>query len=166
MKQLGIPLLLALSLVSAKGANQVKANQINLEKPSAFACALMVPNAVESARWYEENLGFSKVRTSDEPNGVSRVVLLEQKGAILEIMQVHDSFAFDPAVSKGPRNRLRGIQKFGFLVEKDVFDRIHRNLEEKKASFVGGLFTDDGMKMRTFIVEDHDGNMVQFYARV
>ncbi len=84
---------------------------------------------------------------------------------MIEIMQVYDSFAFD-SVSKKPHDRLDGIQKFGFLVEEEVFDRIHRNLEEKKASFVGGVFTDSGMKMRTFIVRDHDRNMVQFFARV
>ena len=161
MKQLGFLLLLVMSL----GRTVPEGKTSGLGNPPASACALMVPDAAESARWYEENLGFSKVRTSDEPHGVSRIILLEQEGAILEIMQVHDSFALD-SVSKKPRNRLQGIQKFGFLVDKDVFDRIHRNLEEKKASFVGGLFTDAGMKMRTFIVRDHDGNMVQFYARV
>ena len=161
MKQFGVLMLLAVSLIGTPRETKVEA----LGKPSASFCAVMVPNAVESARWYEENLGFSKVRTSDEPNGVSRIILLEQEGAMLEIMQVHDSFAFD-SVSKKPHDRLDGIQKFGFLVEKEVFDRIHRNLEEKKASFVGGVFTDSGMKMRTFIVRDHDRNMVQFFARV
>ena len=161
MKPLGLLMLLTVSLVSATPETKVG----GLGNPSASICALMVPDAVESARWYEENLGFSKVRTSDEPNGVSRIILLEQEGAMLEIMQVHDSYAFD-SVSKKPHNRLEGIQKFGFLVEKGVFDRIHQGLEEKRASFVGGVFTDTGMKMRTFIVRDHDGNMVQFFARV
>ncbi len=161
MKLYGLLLLTTVSFVTG-----VEGTKINgLEKPSASFCALMVPDAAESARWYEENLGFSKIRTLEQPNGQSRIIMLEQSGAMLEIIQVRDSFAFEATETK-PRDRLQGIIKFGFLVDKDVFNRVHRKLEETKASFVGGEFTDDGLKMRSFIVRDHDGNMVQLFARI
>jgi catechol 2,3-dioxygenase-like lactoylglutathione lyase family enzyme len=124
----------------------------------------LVPNAKESAQWYQDYLGFSVVRVADGPNGASHTIMLEQDGVLLEIVEARDSFPLQRVTQK-KANQLQGIRKFGLVVDKNVFDGLHQTLVEGKATFVGGVFVDDGLKMQSFIVKDNSGNLVQFFSR-
>jgi catechol 2,3-dioxygenase-like lactoylglutathione lyase family enzyme len=133
--------------------------------PTGSFCALLVPNAQESARWYRDYLGFSVTRSAEGPNGASRTIVVEQKGVLLEIIEARDSFALQ-RVTRRRANRLQGIRKFGIVVDGKDFEALHRSLAEKEATFIGDVFTDDGLKMKSFIVRDNNGNLVQFFYRI
>ena len=105
------------------------------------------------------------MRVADGPNGASHTIMLEQDGVLLEIIEARDSFALQRVTQKKV-NELQGIRKFGLVVEKDIFDGLHQTLVEKKAAFVEGVFVDDGLKVRSFIVKDNSGNLVQFFSRM
>jgi catechol 2,3-dioxygenase-like lactoylglutathione lyase family enzyme len=135
-----------------------------LGAPSGSFCALLVSNAKETADWYRDYLGFSITRSSEGPSGSSRTIMLEQHGALLEIIEARDSFNLQ-AVTQKKADLLTGIRKFGWVIEGKNFDALHSALVGRKAIFIGGVYTDDGLKMRSFIVQDNSGNLVQLFAR-
>jgi len=136
-----------------------------LGKPQGSFFALLVPDADQSARWYQENLGFTFVRKTTAPSGSSHTVMLEQNGVMIEIIDHRDSFELHPAVNQDARLS-RGIRKVGITVSPQSFDRIFRHLQSRKAQFRGGIFQDEGLAVRSFIVLDNYGNLVQFFARL
>jgi hypothetical protein len=131
--------------------------------PSGSFCALLVPRADETAAWYRDYLGFHITRHAEGPGGTSRTIMLEQNSVLLEVIEVRDSFDLQSVTHKKV-NLLRGIRKFGIVIEPESFDALHSSLVGKKATFVGGVFTDDGLKMQSFIVQDNSGNLVQFFS--
>jgi catechol 2,3-dioxygenase-like lactoylglutathione lyase family enzyme len=151
--------------LETRGHSSLQTNRPSIGTPTGSFCALLVPNAKESAQWYQDYLGFSIVRVADGPNGASHTIMLEQDGVLLEIIEARDSFALQRVTQKKV-TELQGIRKFGLVVEKDVFDGLHQTLVEKKATFVGGVFVDDGLKVRSFVVRDNSGNLVQFFSRM
>jgi catechol 2,3-dioxygenase-like lactoylglutathione lyase family enzyme len=148
---------------SAQGVPQAGPPSIGTPAGSFFA--LLVPSTEESARWYHDYLGFTVVRKSDGPNGASRTIMLEQNCVLLEIIATRDSFALQQVTPKKP-NTLQGIRKVGFVVDRETFDALYRGLQQKKATFVGDVFVDDGLKMRSFLIRDNNGNLVQFFSPV
>jgi catechol 2,3-dioxygenase-like lactoylglutathione lyase family enzyme len=144
-------------------------NRSGVEQPSLIGapagsfCALLVPHADETAAWYRDYLGFHITRSAEGPGGTSRTIMLEQHGVLLEVIEARDSFDLQ-SVSRKKVNLLRGIRKFGIVTDQETFDALHSSLERKKATFVGDVYTDDGLKMRSFIVQDDSGNLVQFFS--
>jgi|SRR5450432_4855699 hypothetical protein len=133
--------------------------------PAGSFCALLVPDANEAAAWYQNYLGFSITRNAEGPGGSSRTIMLEQHGVLLEIIEARGSFSLQSVTHK-KINLLQGIRKFGIVVEGKDFDKLHGELARKKATFIGDVFTDEGLQMRSFIVQDNSGNLVQFFARI
>ena len=144
-------------------------NRSGIERPSRIGapagsfCALLVPHADETAEWYRDYLGFHVTRSAEGPGGASRTIMLEQQGVLLEVIEARDSFDLQ-SVSHKKVTLLRGIRKFGIVTDAESFDALHSSLVQKKATFVGGVYTDDGLKMRSFIVQDNSGNLVQFFS--
>jgi catechol 2,3-dioxygenase-like lactoylglutathione lyase family enzyme len=139
--------------------------QPSIGSPSGSFCALLVPNARESAQWYRDYLGFSIIRSADGPNGASHTVMLEESGVLLEIIEARDSFAFQ-RVTRRRVNQLQGIRKFGIVIDANDFEALHSSLATKEATFMGDVFTDDGLNMQSFIVQDNNGNLIQFFSRI
>jgi Glyoxalase/Bleomycin resistance protein/Dioxygenase superfamily len=158
-----LTLILCLGLSSSRHPNVER--PALLGKPNGSFYALLVPQANEAAEWYRDYLGFSVIRSNEGPGGTSRTIMLEQQGVLLEIIEARGSFNLQSVTSK-KANLLRGIRKVGIVIEGEGFDVLHSALVRKKARFIGGVFTDDGLKMRSFIVRDNSGNLVQFLSRV
>jgi len=57
-----------------------------------------------------------------------------------------------------------GFQKTGVYLGAKAYDEALARLRRLGASFVGGEFTDDRLRMRTFIVKDNSLNYLQFFA--
>ena len=133
--------------------------------PTGSFCALLVSDANKTAEWYRDYLGFSVTRSVEGPGGASRIIMLEQHGVLMEIIEARDSFKLN-SVTQRRTDQLEGIRKFGIVVDGKNFDALHTSLAGKEATFIGNVFTDDDLKMRSFIVQDNNGNLVQFFSRI
>jgi len=60
-------------------------------------------------------------------------------------------------------SRFNGFTKVGFAV--DNFDGWHQFLENKNVKFRGTVVTDGHSGKRTFLVEDPEGNILQFFEK-
>ncbi|HEV7513599.1 MAG TPA: VOC family protein [Candidatus Acidoferrum sp.] len=159
-----LPFILCLGLASSRRPD-VEDRPALLGKPNGSFYALLVPQANEAAEWYRDYLGFSVIRSTEGPGGTSRTIMLAQQGVLLEIIEARGSFNLQSVTNK-KTNLLQGIRKVGIVIEGEDFDRLHSALVRKKATFIGDVFTDHGLKMRSFIVRDTSGNLVQFFSRV
>jgi hypothetical protein len=161
--------LTTLTLILCLGPSSSKRPDVEspslLGMPSGSFYALLVPQAREAAEWYRDYLGFSVTRSVEGPEGTSRTIMLEQHGVILEIIEASGSFNLRSVTDKNI-NLLQGIRKVGIVIEGKDFDTLHSALVRKKAALIGNVFTDEGLKMRSFIVQDNSGNLVQFFSRI
>ena len=139
------------------------------QSPAAFQpangsfFAISVPNVELSSRWYQEKLGFKVVKRSQSPDGLSRAIIVRLQDAVVEIVQHHDSTAplkLLPGM-KGP-HLIQGVFKVGFFVN-DAED-LYARLKKQKFEFIGGLFEDKEMRLKSFLIKDNNGNILQFFT--
>ena len=118
--------------------------------------ALSVSNLATAVDWYENQLGFEVVSTSE--NESRKGALLSRPGVLLELAEFADAAARHPAVQS---HQLYGIFKLGF-----VTDDIDATFAALSSSGVDVFFpiveASDGQ--RTFGIRDMDGNIVQFFG--
>jgi catechol 2,3-dioxygenase-like lactoylglutathione lyase family enzyme len=139
------------------------ANPLSLAQPQGGFMALSVDNAAASAQWYVDKLGFQVVKRIDPPGDKVHIVLLENAGAILELLEhpaARPRGAFQPATSDA--YEVRGFFKSGFIVKQ--LDGLLRELRERKVEIKHGPFDIPEFKTRSFIIADPDGNLVQFFG--
>jgi extradiol dioxygenase family protein len=162
MKPLISLLLLGVALQQT-AQEPAKPTQASIGKPAGSFFALMVPDVQDSARWYHEALGFRIVRDSEAADGASRTIMLEQNGVILEIIQSRGSFGLED-VTQREWSSLQGIKKVGIVVSGDTFEALYDSLKKRNVIFLGDIFEDNEIKMRTFLVRDNRGNLLQFFS--
>jgi catechol 2,3-dioxygenase-like lactoylglutathione lyase family enzyme len=138
-------------------------NLLAAAEPSGTFIALSVADAAASARWYETMLGFRVFKRIDPPNERVHVVLLENAGAILELIE-HPTAKTREAWHTEARQpfMVRGYFKAGFRVAH--LDRLLEALRAKQVEIRHGPFDVPELKLRTFIAVDPDGNRLQFYG--
>lgn len=152
----------ALSLVlvwGAAAATEDRPNPLAVARPTGGFVALSVADAAASARWYEEKLGFRVVKRIDPPNTEVHIVLMQNDGAILEILQ-------HPTARKADTKEafeVRGIFKAGFLVQD--LDALRRLARERDVRVPHDVFAVPDFGVRSFIAADSDGNLIQFYGK-
>ena len=128
--------------------------------------AIVVANLDASEHWYVENLGLQRVKKGTAPNGKSETLVLGGHGIFVEI--VHFFEDKHPQAQAGPKDGQRlqlGIFKTGVTVSPQDFDGLLQYLQQRNAEFIGRVFNDDEMGVRSFIVRDNTGNLIQFFAR-
>ncbi|MBZ5531203.1 MAG: VOC family protein [Acidobacteriia bacterium] len=129
--------------------------------------AIVVADLDASERWYSENLGFRRIKKSTAPNGAAETSVLEGHGIYVELVHFLDG-KNTPLAQVGPKEGQRlglGIFKTGVTVSQEVFDQLIPALRARNVQFVGGVFEDKEMAVRSFIVKDNTGNPIQFFAR-
>lgn len=152
--------LLAAVAVQAPSAAPAPATRTVSVAP--FMTALVVADANASAAWYRDMLDFREVRRFDLPEHGLLIVFLERDGFRLELVQNAKSFSVNRYVPDYARSSalLQGFAKMAFKVNSA--DSLAADLRGKGVKFVFPLGTDENMRQRHFIVEDRDGNLVQF----
>ncbi len=63
-------------------------------------------------------------------------------------------------------DRSIGLKKCGVWVDAATFDSTYARLTRRAAKFAGGVFTDNAIHARTFIVRDNSANLLQYFAPV
>jgi catechol 2,3-dioxygenase-like lactoylglutathione lyase family enzyme len=125
--------------------------------------ALSVADVNASAQWYSEKLGL-KVVLRPPKTDQSTVVELEGGGLIVELIQVDGSRPL-AAVAPGLKSNLlvHGIVKVGAIV--DDFDQTVAMLRQRHVTLALGPFPASADQRANIIVQDNDGNLIQFFGK-
>ena len=78
--------------------------------------------------------------------------------------QVPDSVDPIQATSATKGSQVRGIYKFGFMVD-NIEAQVAR-MSEKGVDFQGDLFDDERFGVKTILVKDPEGNLIQLFEKL
>ncbi len=125
--------------------------------------ALVVPDVSRSAAWFRENLDFHVDREMTFPRGDSlKILFLKRDESTLELIQKNTSIPITKAVpGYDPENAsLQGFAKIEFRTEN--VSLLAQRLKERGVKILFGPFDDDTFGVRSLIIQDGDGNALQF----
>ncbi|GAA4335617.1 VOC family protein [Flaviaesturariibacter amylovorans] len=126
--------------------------------------SIVVTDIRIATEWYRDRLGFSTVREIDLPERDSlRIVFLKRDSFLLELVGKRTVFGIGskvPGYDRFNDPRLAGFNKVSFRVP-DI-EAWERRLKAKGVLFHLPLIHDRNFGLRTFIIADPDGNLVQF----
>ena len=135
-------------------------NPENFLKP--YFSAVVVSNAEQSSLWYQSVLGV-KIRNVNE-NAVrgSKIIVLSSDDLLLELIEVKSQVRRQDVLSGRPEQTLiQGFAKIGFKVSD--LDAWIRKMAHLKVNFFGDTYTDPVSGKRSFLIQDLDKNLVQFF---
>ena len=123
--------------------------------------AVNVSNADSTSRWYEEAFGLKLLKEIKTADGSAHVRIEGNDFLMVEILQAKDSRSLDECnLQRQQSHLLRGYFKVGIFVS-DV-----RKAEEyfkiKGIAIRHPVFQDKETSTSSFILEDPNGNMLQF----
>lgn len=105
--------------------------------------------------WYQSAFQFKKKKSAKDK------VILEKNGFFLELIQEKKVVPENKLKLPDGMQQLARFSKFGFIVNN--LDELFEQTKLKEIESVGGIFPDDRLKFRTFLVRDLEGNLVQFF---
>ncbi len=121
-----------------------------------------------SRKWYEEKLGFRLTKKQEAPQHRLRIAFLELNGFTLELIEFQDSVSSATVRNSVPelrdRDHLQGFVKLGFRI-KDV-DALASSLQKKGVRLRMEPVDDREFHDRFLLVEDPDGNTIQFFQKL
>ena len=133
-----------------------------------YWAGIVVPNADESAKWYQENLQFKLERKMDLPEHKLKIVFLELNGFNLELVELQGSLSFAMVQKQVPalkdRDHLQGFAKLGFLIEN--IDALASDLKRRGVKLRMEPTDDPPFGTRFLLVEDNAGNLLQFFQKL
>ena len=145
------------TLLSADGCKEDSAEP-PVEVTSSFA-ALVVADAARSEEWYRSVLGMTlKTNLTD---GTATIVILTSKDFELELLELQGSLSRQVALESYPTGtQIQGLFQAGFKIDNvDVWIAHLTSLQIDAFQ----VFTDPGTGKRNLLVEDPDGNLIQFF---
>lgn len=107
------------------------------------------------SEWYQSTFQFKKKKLAKDR------AILEKNGFSLELIQEKNVVPENKLALPDGMRELARFSKFGFIVNN--LDKLFEQMKLKKIESVGGVFSDDRLKFRTFLVKDLEGNLVQFF---
>jgi catechol 2,3-dioxygenase-like lactoylglutathione lyase family enzyme len=125
--------------------------------------AVSAKDAVATAAWYRDRLGFETLREGASPDGETRFALLRRRDDLIEIVQRATAVA-PPAAAAEDRSYEFGLFKVGFWVGDDL-TALQATLKGTGAAFEFEITTPPRADYQTFAVTDPDGNVVQFFGQ-
>jgi catechol 2,3-dioxygenase-like lactoylglutathione lyase family enzyme len=157
------------ALTQAAGATPGSEGKADGHSPLATArpylMSLSVANLDLSVSWYREVLGFRETRRLKIPGSSLRISFLELNGFRLELIEFKDSVSLAAIRSKFPnvddRAKVQGFGKLAFAVTS--VGEAAASLKSKKVKFVREVTQEKDTGETWFIIEDVDGNWLQFF---
>lgn len=124
--------------------------------------AIIVEDMDSSLLWYQEKMGFSLLNNTDLPQRSLRQANLQKNLIHLELIELGSAIKPSEALPDfSPKSKLTGFFKVGFSVPN--FDEWLRHLDEVKIEWQGKVVRDPKSKKRMLIIQDPDGNRLQFF---
>ena len=129
-----------------------------------YFSAIIVSNIDSSISWYKKVLGLELRNRTDAPERGFIQANLHNQDMLIELIQV-DSSLSPGKILQGhtARTRIKGFMKFGLRVE-DI-DAVFQRLKDQNIKFTGRMVTDPVNNKKTFLVNDPDDNLVQFFEQ-
>ncbi len=129
-----------------------------------FFAAVIVSNIDTSVHWYSKVLGLSIRNRTELPERKIRQANLHNENMLLELIQVEHSIGEGQLLEKhAPNTRIIGYAKIGFVV-KDI-EVLYDQFKKQNIKFTGRMVTDPVNNKRTFLINDPDDNLVQFFEQ-
>lgn len=129
-----------------------------------YFSAIVVKNIDSSLAWYKKVLGVQLRNRTDAPERGFVQANLHNGEMLIELIQVDSSLSKEK-ILKGqpPKTTVQGYMKFGFMV-KDI-DGLYNKLKDQNIKFTGRMVTDPVNNKKTFLVNDPDDNLIQFFEQ-
>jgi catechol 2,3-dioxygenase-like lactoylglutathione lyase family enzyme len=151
-------------IASKKPANTTAADSVF--RP--YWIGIVVANAEKAANWYKEKLGFAIIRQMSFPDYDSmKIVHLELGKAVIELVQRKTSFSikkYVPDYDGFGKSPMQGLVKVAFYVADAT--ALASKLRAANVKFRVDIFDSKEFGVRSFIIEDLDGNFLQFNQRL
>jgi glyoxylase I family protein len=119
--------------------------------PTKAFAAVIVNDINKSERWYSRLFELSPVRQVDEAS--AKIRIMESRYLVLELLELKDS-------KPRPGELTHGHFKMGFTVQ-DI-DKVLKFLKDEGIT-VDRVYKDQSTNKRNFLVNDPDGNLIQFF---
>ncbi|MES1220505.1 MAG: VOC family protein [Bacteroidota bacterium] len=150
-----------LSMLILMRAYIIHAQNTSAFKYEPYFSAVIVSNVDSAAQWYQSVFDQKiKNRIDDTQNGF-RVMIMESSTFLLELIENKTWPDQKQLLSGKPEGtRIQGFFKIGFKVPD--MDSCLKRLATLKI-IPGRIYTDSETKKRNFLINDPDGNLVQFF---
>jgi catechol 2,3-dioxygenase-like lactoylglutathione lyase family enzyme len=148
---------------------QSSANEIRSDSTfRPYLIAIVVPNVERTSDWYKEKLNFDLAKRLDFPQNDSLKIVIMKRGEVeLELIQKKTSISikkFVPDFDGFDKVLLIGFAKIAFWVNDA--NALAIKLKSKNVKFLVNLYEDKNFGLKSFIIEDLDGNVLQFNQRL
>ena len=140
------------------------AGAVNAQDMKPYFSAIVVSNIDSSISWYKKILGLQLRNRTDAPERGFIQANLHNKEMLIELIQVDSSLSGSKILENHPpRTRIRGFMKFGFYV-KDI-ESLYKQLKDQNIKFTGRMVADPVNNKKTFLINDPDDNLIQFFEQ-
>jgi hypothetical protein len=137
---------------------------VNAQDTKPYFSAIVVSNIDSSIAWYKKLFKLELRNRTDAPERGFIQANLHNDEMLIELIQVDSGLAQKEILEKyPPRTRIRGFMKIGFLV-KDI-DGLFSLLKKQDIKFTGKMVTDPVNNKKTFLINDPDDNLIQFFEQ-
>jgi hypothetical protein len=150
-----------LGLLILLNASIVRAQTVGGFKSEPWFSAVIVDNVDSSTAWYQSVFDLKIKNHIDDSQSGFRVVIMESSTFLLELMENKAWPDQKELLAGKPEGtRIQGFFKIGFKVTD--MDACLKRLAALKI-IPGRIYTDSETKRRNFLINDPDGNLVQFF---
>jgi catechol 2,3-dioxygenase-like lactoylglutathione lyase family enzyme len=125
--------------------------------------AISVADLAVMSSWYRDQLTMRVLASGEAPNQIAKFAILEGNGVLIELIQhakASDRSALAPQAAEA--HLIHGIFKAGMVV--DDLDGLYAGLKQRGATIAHDIMPAKDVPMRSFIVRDPEGNLVQFFG--
>jgi catechol 2,3-dioxygenase-like lactoylglutathione lyase family enzyme len=120
--------------------------------------AIVVADLDATEHWYESNLGLRRVKRGRSSRVPAETVVLAGRNLYVELIH-HDGKQISRIENEKAQPR---FLKAGLVVEPREFDVVATQLAKHGVSAT--IFEDKEMGVRSFLVKDNEGNLIQFFT--
>lgn len=125
--------------------------------------AISVADVTVMSSWYRDQLTMRVLASGEAPNKVAKFAILEGDGVLIELIQhakAGDRNVLAPEATEA--HLIHGIFKAGMIV--DDLDGLYAGLKRRGAIIAYDIMPAKDVPMRSFVVRDPEGNLVQFFG--
>jgi predicted enzyme related to lactoylglutathione lyase len=125
-----------------------------------YFSAVVVKNLPASVKWYRSVFDLKVKSEMKDPNQAYNVTILESPNYLLELLEMKGSVDKTGLLKDKQGAEMQGHFKIGFKIS-DV-PRVLKKLKDLSIE-VPNIWTDQGTGKGNFLIQDPDGNLIQFF---
>lgn len=135
-----------------------------VDSMSVGGVGVVVKDIAKVSQWYQQELGLALTKEMSFPEYDSLQIHFLKGGTfLLELISKPSVFSiqkYEPGYQSFRDSRLQGFTKIAFRVP-DI-DAWYKRMQDRKVHILVPIFNDATLNVRSFFVQDPEGNIVQF----